>query len=35
MSKPIVVAVSGNALLQRGEVMSCENQRASRKPLAL
>lgn len=27
MSKPIiVVAIGGNALLQRGEVMSCENQ---------
>ena len=30
MSKPIiVVAVGGNALLQRGEVMSCENQQKS------
>ena len=30
MSKPIiVVAVGGNALLQRGEVMSCENQKKS------
>ncbi len=30
MSKPIiVVAVGGNALLQRGEIMSCENQQKS------
>ncbi len=30
MNKPIiVVAVGGNALLQRGEVMSCENQQKS------
>ncbi len=30
MSKPIiVVAVGGNALLQRGEVMSCDNQKKS------
>lgn len=30
MDKPIlVVAVGGNALLQRGEVMSCENQKRS------
>ena len=30
MSKPIiVVAVGGNALLQRGEVMSCQNQQKS------
>ncbi len=30
MSKPIIViAVGGNALLQRGEVMSCDNQKKS------
>lgn len=30
MNKPIiVVAIGGNALLQRGEVMSCENQKKS------
>ena len=37
MEKPIlVVAIGGNALLQRGELMSCENQRkASILQLAL